>query len=264
METWVSTVRLTLRSGLFQCRPSIPDNHVLLTPTPKRVAFASYYFHHRFGDSFLLRWKGNPPPHLPQIRSEIRLGEGRKEGSGKMGLAFGKLFSRLFAKKEMRILMVGLDAAGKTTILYKLKLGEIVTTIPTIGFNVETVEYKNISFTVWDVGGQDKIRPLWRHYFQNTQGLIFVVDSNDRDRVVEARDELHRMLNEDELRDAVLLVFANKQDLPNAMNAAEITDKLGLHSLRQRHWYIQSTCATTGEGLYEGLDWLSSNIASKA
>ncbi|KAJ4751649.1 ADP-ribosylation factor [Rhynchospora pubera] len=186
------------------------------------------------------------------------------EACAKMGLTFTKLFSRLFAKKEMRILMVGLDAAGKTTILYKLKLGEIVTTIPTIGFNVETVEYKNISFTVWDVGGQDKIRPLWRHYFQNTQGLIFVVDSNDRDRVVEARDELHRMLNEDELRDAVLLVFANKQDLPNAMNAAEITDKLGLHSLRQRHWYIQSTCATTGEGLYEGLDWLSSNIASKS
>ena len=69
-------------------------------------------------------------------------------------------------------------------------------------------------FTVWDVGGQDKIRPLWRHYFQNTQGIIFVVDSNDRDRVVEAREELQRMLNEDELRDALLLVFANKQDLP--------------------------------------------------
>lgn len=108
-----------------------------------------------------------------------------------------------------------------------------------------------------------QIRPLWRHYFQNTQGLIFVVDSNDRDRVGEARDELHRMLNEDELRDAALLVFANKQDLPNAMNAAEITDRLGLHSLRQRHWYIQSACATSGEGLYEGLDWLSSNIASR-
>ena len=67
---------------------------------------------------------------------------------------------------------------------------------------------------MWDVGGQDKIRPLWRHYFQNTQGIIFVVDSNDRDRVVEAREELQRMLNEDELRDALLLVFANKQDLP--------------------------------------------------
>lgn len=88
----------------------------------------------------------------------------------------------------------------------------LIVTFP--GFNVETVEYKNIQFTVWDVGGQDKIRPLWRHYFQNTQGIIFVVDSNDRDRVVEAREELQRMLNEDELRDALLLVFANKQDLP--------------------------------------------------
>ncbi|KOO53574.1 ADP-ribosylation factor [Chrysochromulina tobinii] len=165
-----------------------------------------------------------------------------------MGLSLSKVFKGLFGKKDVRILMVGLDAAGKTTILYKLKLGEIVTTIPTIGFNVETVEYKNISFTVWDVGGQDKIRPLWRHYYQNTQ----------------ARDELHRMLNEDELREAMLLVFANKQDLPNAMNAAEITDKLGLHSLRQRNWYIQSTCATTGDGLYEGLDWLSNSIGKSS
>ena len=130
----------------------------------------------------------------------------------------------------MRILMVGLDAAGKTTILYKLKLGEVVTTIPTIGFNVETVEYKNISFTVWDVGGQDKIRPLWRHYYQNTQGLIFVVDSNDRERVEAAKDELHRMLSEAELSDSVVLVFANKQDLPNAFSAAELTDRLGIQS----------------------------------
>ncbi|KAG0457677.1 hypothetical protein HPP92_022834 [Vanilla planifolia] len=186
----------------------------------------------------------------------------------KKGLSFTKLFSRLFAMKEMRIVMIGLDAAGKTTILYKLKLGEIVTTTSNTVFNVETLEYKNISFTIWDVGGLDKIRPLWRHYIHNTQGLItqgliFVVDSNDRDRVVEARDELHRMLNEVELGDAVLLVFANKQDLPNAMNTAEITDKLDLHSIRQRHWYIQSTCATSGEGLYEGLDWLSSNISNK-
>jgi ADP-ribosylation factor protein 1 len=181
-----------------------------------------------------------------------------------MGLAFSKLFNRLFGKKEIRILMVGLDAAGKTTILYKLKLGEIVTTIPTIGFNVETVEYKNINFTVWDVGGQDKIRPLWRHYYSNTQGLIFVVDSNDRDRVADAHDELHRMLNEDELRDAVLLVFANKQDLPHAMPVPEITDKLGLHGIRNRKWYIQSACATTGDGLYEGLDWLSTAIHNKS
>ncbi|KAL7005544.1 hypothetical protein EMMF5_004949 [Cystobasidiomycetes sp. EMM_F5] len=180
-----------------------------------------------------------------------------------MGLSISRLFTGLFGKQDMRILMVGLDAAGKTTILYKLKLGEIVTTIPTIGFNVETVEYKNISFTVWDVGGQDKIRPLWRHYFQNTQGIIFVVDSNDRERVIEAREELQRMLNEDELRDALLLVFANKQDLPNAMNAAEITDKLGLNTLRNRNWYIQATCATSGDGLYEGLEWLSNSLKKK-
>src|SRR3954447_6081247 len=180
-----------------------------------------------------------------------------------MGGAFAKLFAGLFGKKEMRILMVGLDAAGKTTILYKLKLGEVVTTIPTIGFNIETVDYKNISFTVWDVGGQDKIRPLWRHYFQNTQGLIFVVDSNDRERINEAAEELNKMLSEDELRDAAVLVFANKQDLPNAMSVAEVTDKLGLHSIRNRKWYIQSTCATSGDGLYEGLDWLSNVLNSK-
>merc|ERR1719263_237493 len=161
------------------------------------------------------------------------------------------------------MLMVGLDAAGKTTILYKLKLGEVVTTIPTIGFNVETVEYKNINFNVWDVGGQDKIRKLWRYYYTNTNGLIFVVDSSDRDRIEDARDELSKMLEEEEMRDAVLLVFANKQDLPNAMTAAEMMDKLGLNNLRHREWFIQSTCATAGDGLYEGLDWLSRALASR-
>ena len=154
-------------------------------------------------------------------------------------------------KKDMRILMVGLDAAGKTTILYKLKLGEVVTTIPTIGFNVETVDYKNISFTVWDVGGQDKIRNLWRHYYQNTQGLIFVVDSNDKARIEDAKNELHKMLQED------------KQDLPHAMSAPELTEKLGLQKLTGRQWYIQACCATTGDGLYEGLDWLSDVVSKK-
>ncbi|CDS35821.1 ADP-ribosylation factor 4 [Echinococcus granulosus] len=174
-----------------------------------------------------------------------------------MGLTISSLFQQLFGKKNVRILMVGLDAAGKTTILYKLKLGEVVTTIPTIGFNVESVEYRNLNFTVWDVGGQDKIRPLWRHYFQNTQGLIFVVDSNDRDRIGEAAEELQKMLSEEDLANAAVLVFANKQDLPNAMPTTEVTDKLRLHNLRNREWYIQSSCATTGEGLYEGMDWLS-------
>eukprot|EP00292_Cryptomonas_paramecium_P019893 CAMPEP_0113671532 /NCGR_PEP_ID=MMETSP0038_2-20120614/5754_1 /TAXON_ID=2898 /ORGANISM="Cryptomonas paramecium" /LENGTH=178 /DNA_ID=CAMNT_0000587689 /DNA_START=158 /DNA_END=694 /DNA_ORIENTATION=+ /assembly_acc=CAM_ASM_000170 len=174
----------------------------------------------------------------------------------------GSIFSRLVSKR-MRVLILGLDAAGKTTILYKLKLGENMTTIPTIGFAVETAEINNITFTAWDVGGQDKLRPLWRHYFSNTDAIVFVVDCNDRDRVVEARDELHRMLGEAKLEGAMLLVLANKQDLPNAMSAADVTDKLGLHSLRQRNWYIQATCATSGEGLYEGLEWLSRQLSAR-
>ena len=128
--------------------------------------------------------------------------------------------------------MLGLDAAGKTTILYKLKLGEVVSSVPTIGFNVETVEYRAVKFTVWDVGGQDKIRLLWRHYYQNTQGLIFVVDSSDRDRIGLAREELMRMLSAEELRNAIVLVYANKQDM-RVMSVPEISEKLGLHTLRE-------------------------------
>merc|ERR1712014_172301 len=179
------------------------------------------------------------------------------------GVLMSKVWERMVGKTEMRLLMVGLDAAGKTTILYKLKLGEVVTTIPTIGFNVETVEYKNISFNVWDIGGQDKIRKLWRYHYANTQGLIFVVDSNDHDRIEDAREELHQMLGEDEMRDAAVLVIANKQDLPNSMTTSEVSEKLGLQSMRNRQWYIQSACATTGDGLYEGLDWMSRILSSK-
>merc|ERR1712232_1231620 len=131
------------------------------------------------------------------------------------------------------------------------------------GFNVEEVEYKNLNFTVWDIGGQDKIRKLWRYYYQGTDGAIFVVDSSDRDRIEDARQELFKMLNEDEMRDAVLLVFANKQDLPGAMDAAEVTEKLGLRDLRNRQWFIQSACATTGDGLYEGLDWLTKTLSCR-
>ncbi|PVU96144.1 hypothetical protein BB559_002499 [Furculomyces boomerangus] len=177
-----------------------------------------------------------------------------------MGGNFSKMLQKLFGNKEMRILMLGLDAAGKTTILYKLKLNQSVTTIPTVGFNVETVTYKNIKFNVWDVGGQDKIRPLWRHYYTGTQALIFVIDSCDRDRIEEAKIELHRIINDREMRDCLLLVFANKQDLPDSMTPAEVTENLGLHKMRERQWYVHPSCAITGEGLFEGLNWLSQNI----
>ena len=181
-----------------------------------------------------------------------------------MGFFFSKIWSKLAGKKDVRILMVGLDAAGKTTILYQLKMGETVKTIPTIGFNVETLDYKGINFTVWDVGGQDKIRVLWKHYYQNTDGLIFVVDSNDRDRVDDAAEELKKMLSEEELKDAVALVMANKQDLNGAMSPNEITDKLGMSQLKGRQWLVQGTSATTGQGLKEGLDWLAGVLLKKS
>ncbi|CAB3384466.1 Hypothetical predicted protein [Cloeon dipterum] len=149
-----------------------------------------------------------------------------------MGLTISSVLTKLFGKKQMRILMVGLDAAGKTTILYKLKLGEIVTTIPTIGFNVETVEYKNICFTVWDVGGQDKIRPLWRHYFQNTQGLIFVIDSNDRERIGEAQRELEHMVNRHNLTLRKFIVQFG--DHPNVFKKKQAL-VFGLNLIRQQH-----------------------------
>eukprot|EP00435_Cladocopium_sp_Y103_P032698 s548_g8.t1 len=194
-------------------------------------------------------------PHCPLQKPTV---------SKKMGLFFSKIWAHLQGPKEMRILMLGLDAAGKTTILYKLKFAEVVVTIPTIGFNVETVEYKNINFTVWDVGGQDQIRRLWGHYYRGTNGLIYVVDSADRDRIFQAKEELEKMLGEQEMKDAALLVLANKQDLPNAMTSTEIMQKLDLEGLnRDRKWFIQSTVAPTGDGLYEGLDWLSRTLSAR-
>eukprot|EP00042_Codosiga_hollandica_P037612 m.299164 g.299164 ORF g.299164 m.299164 type:complete len:241 (+) comp55181_c0_seq3:174-896(+) len=173
--------------------------------------------------------------------------------------------SALFRKREpVRLLTVGLDAAGKTTMLYKLKLGEVVTTIPTIGFNVETVEYKNISFTVWDVGGRNKLRSLWRHYFQGTMGVVFVVDSTDTHRMHEAAAELRRFMGEDELKNAVFLIAVNKMDLPNAMPVADVLRALKSDSFPAHiEWSIAGTCMHTGDGLPAALDWLSTAIQRK-
>ena len=180
-----------------------------------------------------------------------------------MGILISTLIDRFFPASPARIIMLGLDNAGKTTVLYKLKLGEVVTTIPTIGFNVESVQYKHINFTVWDVGGQTKIRPLWQHYFENSDAVIFVVDSQDRGRLAEAKEELDGVLNDDRLRNATLLVFNNKQDMPNAATTTEVTEKLGLRDRREREWFIQSTCAVTGEGIVEGLEWLANALKAK-
>ncbi|CAL9197541.1 unnamed protein product [Musa hybrid cultivar] len=201
-----------------------------------------------------------------------------------MGILFTRMFSSLFGNREARILVLGLDNAGKTTILYRLQMGEVVSTIPTIGFNVETVQYNNIKFQVWDLGTLIRQLPYWRCYFPNTQAVIYVVDSSDTDRLVTAKDEFHAILEEEELKGAVVLVFANKQlfkdekyfccfilnhnfpcffnlghfslqDLPGALDDAAITEALELHKIKSRQWAIFKTSAIKGEGLFEGLDW---------
>lgn len=159
--------------------------------------------------------------------------------------------------------MVGLDAAGKTTILYQLHLGEVVSTIPTIGFNVETVMYKNIKLQVWDLGGQSSIRSYWRCYFQNTSAIIYVIDSSDKDRLKTSKAELLSMLDEDELRGVPLLVFANKQDVAGAVPPAEISEELGLAGGENaRPWSVRGCSAIKGEGLTDGLDWLVTTLSS--
>mgnify|MGYP001171286248 FL=1 len=181
-----------------------------------------------------------------------------------MGNYFSTLIDSLFGSKELKVIMCGLDNAGKTTILYKLKLGKVVTTSPTVGFNVETVSYKNVNFTVWDVGGQDSIRPLWKHYYRNCESLIFVIDSTDQERLDVAKETMNRILNDVDMKDSELLVLANKQDIKDqCMSIATISDRLGLKALTNRKWHIQATCALSGKGLYEGLEWLSTNMAKK-
>merc|ERR1712216_226415 len=180
-----------------------------------------------------------------------------------MGILLSKIFGKLIGQKEVRILILGLDNAGKTTILYRLHQGEVVSTIPTIGFNVETVNYKNIKFQVWDLGGQTSIRPYWRCYFPNTQAVIYVVDSGDVDRISTSKQEFHAILEEEELKDALILVFANKQDLPGALDDAAVPEGLGLHNIKNRQWAIFKTSAIKGEGLFEGLEWLANMLKTK-
>jgi small GTP-binding protein len=167
------------------------------------------------------------------------------------------------SSEPKRLLMLGLDAAGKTTILYKLKMGEIITTIPTIGFNLEEVKYKQLTFVIWDIGGQDKIRKLWNYYFQGSMALIFVIDSSDQNRMEEASEELHHLLNQDELNNIPVLIYANKQDSMNAIDASQMAERLNMYQIKSHKWFIQPTCATNGNGIYEGLDWLANELNKK-
>uniref|UniRef100_A0A665U8Y0 ADP-ribosylation factor-like protein 14 n=1 Tax=Echeneis naucrates TaxID=173247 RepID=A0A665U8Y0_ECHNA len=158
-------------------------------------------------------------------------------------------------QKQAQVLMLGLDGSGKTTLLYKLIYNESVVTVPTVGFNVETMETdrSSPSLTVWDVGGQKKMRAHWKHHFSDTAGLIFVVDSWDKTRLQEASKELHRVLRYENLRGVPLVVLANKQDLQGAISPEALCQKLDLKRVCEgRAWFIQPCSATTSMGLEEG------------
>ncbi|AMD21547.1 HFL309Cp [Eremothecium sinecaudum] len=181
-----------------------------------------------------------------------------------MGNSFSKVLGKLFGSREMKILMLGLDNAGKTTILYKLKLNKIRTSAPTVGFNVETVTFRNVKFNMWDVGGQERLRPLWRHYFPATTALIFVIDSHDKERLNEAKEELYSIIGEKEMEDVVLLVLANKQDLRGALSPHELSDLLQLsENLKNQLWCVVGSNALAGQGLVEGLSWIANNTKRK-
>ncbi|KAM8853360.1 ADP-ribosylation factor-like protein 14 [Synchiropus splendidus] len=165
----------------------------------------------------------------------------------------GVVISR--TRKQAQVLMLGLDDAGKTTLLYKLKYNESVATVPTVGFNVETLDTDRSSpgLTVWDVGGQRKMRPHWKHHYADTAGLMFVVDSSDLKRLDEARKELHRVLRYETLRGVPLVVLSNKQDLPGALSPQQLCRRLDLGRVCEgRAWFIQPCSALTGAGLEEG------------
>eukprot|EP00347_Sterkiella_histriomuscorum_P001901 403370234 len=160
--------------------------------------------------------------------------------------------------------MLGLDAAGKTTILYKLKAPiEQFDTIPTIGFNVENYKVGNVNLTLWDGGYynlQVNQRGRMRHYYVDTKGLIFVIDSKDSERIQQNAEYLQQLLSEESLNNIPVLVYANKSDLNGIMSPAEIVQLLDLQQYKGLKWMIQSTVGTTGQGLHEGLDWLTNAI----
>lgn len=164
---------------------------------------------------------------------------------------------------EARILVLGLDNAGKTTILKKLSKEEISHIMPTQGFNIKKLKLGEFSLNVWDIGGQKTIRPYWRNYYENTDCLIYVVDSADEPRLEEASLELAELLNEEKLSNANVLVFANKSDLLSAAPADSISKLLRLHNITDREWAIQSCSAKEGEGLEDGLATVVSWMKAK-
>lgn len=173
--------------------------------------------------------------------------------------------------QPLHVVVLGLDAAGKTSLLYQLKLGEFVETIPTKGFNMERIKVavcagssRTTTFQVWDVGGHEKLRPLWKSYMRRTDGLVFVVDSSEGERLEEAKAELQRVCRAPENQGVPVLVLANKQDLPQAASELEVEKALGLHELRPAsQLHTQGCSAVDGQGLQMGLEKLYEMILKR-
>lgn len=180
-----------------------------------------------------------------------------------MGLLISKF---LFFRKESRVLLLGLDAAGKTTTLYKLKLNEYVTSVPTIGFNVETIQYGGMNMVVWDVGGQDRIRILWKHYFENADALIFMIDTTDVDRISQASDELYKIYCDATLRKSLkcILIYLNKVDIEQSLPTKEVLQRLDMNRYRDVKWHAQPCSALQNIGLGEGLEQLVGMLMNKS
>lgn len=166
-------------------------------------------------------------------------------------------------EQEIRILLLGLDNAGKTTLLKQLAGEEITQITPTAGFNIKSVMADGFKLNVWDIGGQSKIRPYWKNYFENTDVLVYVIDCSDRQRLIETGNELTELLCDPKLDHVPLLVFANKQDLSNVLRPSEIAETIGLVKLKDRTWQIQACSAIQGSGVKEGMDWVCKNIRKK-
>ncbi|XP_028329675.1 ADP-ribosylation factor-like protein 2 [Gouania willdenowi] len=166
-------------------------------------------------------------------------------------------------EREIRLLILGLDNAGKTTIVKKFNGEDVSTISPTLGFNIQTLEHRGYKLNIWDVGGQKSLRSYWRNYFESTDGLVWVVDSADRLRLEDCRQELNSLLLEERLAGATLLVFANKQDLPGALTKEAIQEALALDEIKSHHWSIVGCSAVTGENLLVGVDWILDDISAR-
>lgn len=166
-------------------------------------------------------------------------------------------------EKEMRLLVLGLDNAGKTTIIKKFNGEDIDKISPTLGFNIKSLQYQNFKLNVWDIGGQKTIRSYWRNYFEQTDGVIWVVDSSDKMRLDDTKAELHSLLKQEKLMGATLLIFCNKQDIQGSLTCDQIKQYLELDSITTRHWGIIGCSARTGDGLLEGIDWIVRDIAGR-